>query len=337
MPVSAITPESVPVLSSTPSSADVLRRWSLRWGWRREDAIVPAGLYRLGNPGPDSPVLVTCNYRMTVDLVRRDTAGLDAWLLVLETYGVNVWCAAGKGTFSTDELVQRVFATHLAEYVDHSVVIVPQLGATGVAAHTVRELTGFRVVFGPIRSRDIRAFLDAGMKATDEMRVVTFTLAERIVLAPVELVGSLRWPFIAIPFALAAVSGFGPHIYSLAGLASRGPAGAAGYALGLLGGAVLVPTLLPWLPGRAFALKGAVAGGLLGAGLAWIGHASPLAAIASVMGAAAVSSFLGMQFTGATPYTSPSGVEYELRHWIPVQSVAAAIALVAWIASAWMA
>ena len=37
---------------------------------------------------------------MTVDLVRGDLAGVDAWLLVLETYGVNVWCAAGKGTFS---------------------------------------------------------------------------------------------------------------------------------------------------------------------------------------------------------------------------------------------
>jgi hypothetical protein len=256
---------------------------------------------------------------------------------VLETYGVNVWCAAGKGTFGTDELVRRIFATHLVDFVDHSVLVVPQLGATGVAAHTVRELTGFRVVFGPIRSRDIRAFLDAGMKATDEMRTVTFTLAERIVLAPVELVGALRWPFIAIPFALAAVSGFGPRLYSLTGLASRGPAAAAAYGLGLLGGAVLVPALLPWLPGRAFALKGAVAGGLLGAGLAWLGQASPLAAIASVLCAAAVSSFLGMQFTGSTPYTSPSGVEYELRRWIPIQAVAAAIGLVAWIASAFMA
>ena len=108
-------PAGVPALSTTLSWHDTLKRWSLRWGVGRGSSIVAPGLYRIGDPSPSSAVLVTCNYRMTVDLVRRDLAGNNCWLLVLDTFGVNVWCAAGKGTFGTDELVRRIFAVHLAE------------------------------------------------------------------------------------------------------------------------------------------------------------------------------------------------------------------------------
>ena len=93
-----------------------------------------------------SPVVVTANYKMTFDLVRRDLAGLDAWLLVLDTKGINVWCAAGKGTFGSDELLARLAATRLAEVVNHRRLILPQYGAVGVAAHTVRQKSGFTVV-----------------------------------------------------------------------------------------------------------------------------------------------------------------------------------------------
>jgi hypothetical protein len=131
---------------------------------------------------------------MTFDVVRREANGLDAWILVLETNGVNVWCAAGKGTFGTDEVVRRVHATRLEEVVDHRKLVVPQLGATGVAAHEVRKRSGFSVVYGPVRASDIKRFLAAGMKTTPEMRQVTFGTVDRLVLAPVELVMMLKKP-----------------------------------------------------------------------------------------------------------------------------------------------
>jgi len=34
--------------------------------------------------------------------------GRNLWILILDTKGVNVWCAAGKGTFGTEELVFRI-------------------------------------------------------------------------------------------------------------------------------------------------------------------------------------------------------------------------------------
>ena len=63
---------------------------------------VDPGLYALRNPGEQAPVLVTANYKMSFDRLRQALPGRDAWILVLDTNGINVWCAAGKGTFATE-------------------------------------------------------------------------------------------------------------------------------------------------------------------------------------------------------------------------------------------
>ena len=336
------SPGSVaPTLSTTLTWRDTLKRWSLRWGVGRYHATVAPGLYRIGSPAPASPVLATCNYRMTVDLLRRDLAGVDCWLLVLETFGVNVWCAAGKGAFGTDELARRIYAVHLAEVVDHERIVLPQLGAVGVAAQTVRELTGYRVVWGPIRSRDVRAFLSAGMKATPEMRAVTFTFAERIALAPVEFLGAWRWAWAILVLAVLAAGGASVGAHRLTprvALLALVPSVLA-YALGTLAGGVAVPALLPWLPGRAFSVKGAFAGAVLAlvalaAPTGMLGMMSPTLWAAVVLGVAAFASYVAVNFTGATPFTSPSGVERELRRALPWQATALVVALVIW-AIAW--
>jgi hypothetical protein len=47
----------------------------------------------------------------------------------------------------------------------------------------------------------------------------------------------------------------------------------------------------------------------------------------------ALSSYQGMNFTGCTPYTSPSGVEYEMRRGIPIQALVTVIGFVLWMSS----
>jgi hypothetical protein len=274
---------------------------------------------------------------MTVDLVRGDLAGVDAWLLVLETYGVNVWCAAGKGTFSTDELVTRIYSVHLADVVDHERIILPQLGAVGVAAQTVRELTGYRVVWGPIRSADLRDFLAAEQKATPKMRAVTFTFAERMALAPVELLGAFRWIWAVLVLVALAVIGasiaaraFVPQVVLMAFFPSL-----LAYALGAVAGGLILPAALPWLPFRAFSAKSAVAGALVAivalvALPGMLGMMSPWMWTSVILGVSAMASYVGVNFTGCTPYTSPSGVERELRRAIPLQATALALSLVFW-------
>ena len=309
----------------------------VRCGIGRDRYRHEPGLYRIGEPGAESPVLVTANYKLTVDVVRRDLAGQNVWLLVVDTKGVNVWCAAGKKTFSSAEVAKRVITSGLVDHVSHETLVLPQLSATGVAAHEVRKLCGYRVVFGPVRSADVPEYLAAGLKSTLEMREVTFTFKERIELAPVELVAALSGRRLFIPLGLVALAGLGPGVWSFANVAARAPEAVVVYLTGILAGAVGVPAVLPWLPGRALGWKGAELGGFS----AWVvaGYVSGVATlttVAAILGAGAVAAYLGVNFTGSTPYTSPSGVEKELRRGLPWMALAAAASLVLWIATAWI-
>ena len=297
---------------------------------------VEPGLYAVGSPTADSSVLASANYKMSFDRLRSELEGLDAWILVLDTEGINVWCAAGKGTFGTDELVRRINATDLPDVVSHNVVIVPQLGAPGVAAHEVRKRSGFRVVYGPIRASDIREFLEAGMKATSEMRRVEFPLRDRLAVVPVELVMSAKYVLlVAAVFWLLA--GLGPDGYSWARVLASGTRSALLFLSAFVAGTVLTPALLPWLPGRALALKGtwvglAVMAGLgLGVAAGLVSLPGWLTALAWCLLVPAATSFVAMNFTGATTYTSLSGVRREMRFAVPVQAVAAAAGTLCWL------
>ncbi|MBP8685386.1 MAG: hypothetical protein KBH31_00825, partial [Methanomassiliicoccales archaeon] len=119
-----------------------------RMGIARMEHRVRPGLYALGEPTRSSPVLVTANYSLSFDALRSSLPGRDAWVLVLDTGGINVWCAAGKGTFGTEELIRAIGATKLSERVDGRTLILPQLGAPGVSAQEVHGATGFKVEYG---------------------------------------------------------------------------------------------------------------------------------------------------------------------------------------------
>jgi len=317
----------VAVISGSLTAGDTLGAWKARWGIGRMSYIVPPGLYAIGAPDDGSPVLVTANYKMSYDLVRQETASRNVWLLVLETYGINVWCAAGKGTFGTGELVRRIEGSGLSRVVSHRRVILPVMGAAGVKAIEVRKRTGFEVLFATLRIQDLPACLDNGLQTTDEMRELTFSFRERLVLTPIEIVGGLRsLPFVGLPLALLA--GFSAGTFSM----TRALAALLLYVLSVICGTFVSPLLLPLLPGRMFAVKGAVAGlvcslvclAILGriTALGW----SDLAALVMMM--AAVSGFYAMNFTGSTPFTSPSGVRREMQRSLPVMATAVAAAVV---------
>ena len=296
---------------------------------------VPPGLYAHGTPNGDSPVLVTANYKLTFDAVRSQLAGRDAWLLVLDTKGVNVWCAAAKGTFGTDELVRRVKLTNLAAVVSHDLLIVPQLGAVGVTARDVRKGSGFRVIFGPVYAADLTRFLDAGFKAPD-MHTVRFSFRERMVLIPVEL-SQVATKLLAVAVCLVLLAGVGADGFSLDRVLGRGIASAGLFLLVTVAAAVLGPALLPWLPGRAFSVKGLSLGLLFTITLVVAWTASGTTWLRGVDVAAwclaipATTSFLLMAFTGATPYTSLSGVRREIRTALPWQIVAAVVGIMVWV------
>lgn len=296
--------------SSVYTRADRLAAWKARWGIGRMSYRTAPGLYALGSPSPDSPVFATANYKLSFDALRTSLKGLDAWLLVLDTKGVNVWCAAGKGTFGTLELTRVINESGLEKLVKHRRVILPQLGAPGVSAHRVKAYTGFSVAYGPVRAEDIPEYLRLG-GATPEMRRVRFDLKDRLVLAPVQLVHFGRYMLPAA--ALLYLLGFRADAAYTAGA--------------LLAGGLLVPALLPWLPGRSFAVKSAAAGLLVTALIALAHEQSAAQFWARALIYTAAASFVGLDFTGASTYTSLSGVRKEMRLAMPAHALAFAAGL----------
>lgn len=299
---------------------------------------VEPGLYALGRPDEKTPVLVTANYKMSFDRLREALPDHDAWILVLDTKGINVWCSAGKGTFGTEELVRRIDASKLAQVVSHRELILPQLAGPGVAAHQVKKLSGFRVIYGPIRAKDLPAFMDNGLKATPEMRRVTFTTWERVVLIPVELVSAFKWVFI-ISFVFFLLGGLGGQGGFWANALDYGLFSVLALLGALVAGAILTPLLLPWLPGRAFSLKGLSMGLIMAVILTvfragdlgtWTGRLEILAWFFLVP---ALAAYLGMNFTGASTYTSLSGVKKELKWAVPLEIVAGGVGLCLWLGS----
>jgi acetyl-CoA decarbonylase/synthase complex subunit gamma len=313
-----------------------------RWGVGRMDYTVEPGLYALGNPNNESQVFVTANYKMSFDRLREALSEQDAWLLVLDTKGINVWCAAGKGSFGTEELVRRIRMSGLESVVVHRELILPQLSGPGVAAHLVKKFSGFKVKYGPIRASDLPAYLEAGLIATPKMRMKTFTLRERIALIPIELMAAFK-AAILIMLLFFLLGGLGGPAGYWANVANYGLFAATAILMAIISGAVLTPILLPLLPGRAFSLKGCTVGVVAAFSLLimrnpdlhfWPGR---LEALAWLLLIPALAAYLAMNFTGASTYTSLSGVKKEMRFAIPLEIGAGVVGVGLWLVSRFIA
>ena len=316
--------EPIPV-SAELKLQDWLGAVGVRLGFRRNKYSVSPGLYKIGEPEPASPVLVTANYKLTFDMVRRHLGGQNLWLLVLNTRGVNVWCAAGKGTFGTQELLDKIDETGLREIISHRTLILPQLGAPGVSAHDVARISGFKIVYGPVRAEDIPEFLAKGI-VNPEMRRVKFDLKDRLLVTPLELVqgSKLLLPVFSIFLVWNLVLGKGIESLS-SGLLQTIP-----YVIAWLCAGLGVPLLLPWLPFRSFALKGALAGIVPTAiVLLWpeaFGFSGNLiSGLGNSLVLLGLSAFLALNFTGATTFTSYSGVKLETAWTLSTLAVLAII------------
>ena len=311
-------------IRTTASVLTPAERWDhflARCAVNRAGHRVQPGLYALGAPTPDSPVFVTANYTLSFDALRSALTGMDGYILVLDTLGVNVWCAAGKGTFGTEELVRRIEATGLHDVVRQSALILPQLGAPGVAAHEVTKRTKFKVEYGPVRANDLPAYLKT-RQATPEMRQVRFTLLDRLVLIPVELV------YVLLPMLIAAIA-----VFFVGGWLTVGAVIAA-----ISAGTVLFPLALPWLPTRDFSSKGLLLGAIIALPFAlsvflrdpnaalWLRAAG---ALTYLLALPPITAYLALNFTGATTFTSRTGVQREIFAYVPVMAwmLAAGIAL----------
>ncbi len=305
----------IPVVSTKLIFKDLINGWKVRWGINRMNYKIEPGLYAVNNPNEESMVLVTANYKLTFDKLRKELDNIDAWILVLDTKGVNVWCASGKGTFGTKELISRIISSNLLRLITHNRLILPQLGATGVSAHIIRQNTGMKVIYGPVLAKDIPEFIKNNMVKTEKMKEVLFKLADRLAVVPLELVQTWKVVLIALGF-LSITNFIESHFvsFNIIKLSIE----LIPFLGAILAGSLFVPVLLPYIPFRSFAIKGFILGVLWSIIISFIYRLNPVGIIINLLLLPSLSSFLALNFTGATTYTSLSGVKKEIKISIPI-------------------
>ena len=249
----------------------------------------PTGLLRIGQPGPDSPVLLTGNYTLTVRRIWEALSGHDAWLLVANSKGINVWCAASGGYLTHHDIISVIRTSAIQERVEHREIILPQLSATGVERRRITDATGFATRWGPARLEDLPAFLERGAGVLKGWRFMRFPAWERMEMATL-------W---CAPMLILLL----PILVPSAGLVTAAVASAAVALLvyGLFG-------LLPWIPiqGRKrwltftiFAAMLALAGiGLL----LTLGAVSPAHLVAVCLASIVAMAILSIDLAGTTPW-----------------------------------
>jgi hypothetical protein len=332
--VQSLRPVSVtaPTVSSELELSDIFGALKVRLGINRNNYTVTPGLYKVGKPDSQSDVLVSANYKLSFDVLRKNLDSLNVWILVIDTKGVNVWCAAGKGNFGTDNVVRSIKKASLEHIVKHRRIILPQLSASGVAAHKVKEQTGFKAIFGPVQARDIKSFIEAGYKATSEMRKIAFPMVERAKLIPVDFMYAI-YKLLLILCGFFIFSGLDKTGFLFAKMLETCLYPLINIVGAYIVGIVVATLFLPWVPFRAFALKGAFWGLVFTIFLFLLIEVPYMEGISIGLVNISVASFMTMNFTGSSTYTSLSGVQKEMKWAIPFQIGFMALGIILFIIS----
>ena len=261
------------------------------------------GLRVIGNPGPDAPVLLTCNFDLTVRRVLRALQGLDCYLLVANSKGINVWCASGGGILNAHSVISVLKTSGIADKVDHRTLILPQLSAPGVDVHRVEQETGWHCKFGPVYAADVPAYLAANAHKTGAMREARFPLGSRLEMAvmwaaPMSLlvgVGVAIFSPHSLPGVLALIWGFTLFLYVFYEPVKRFVPGSVGLVKTLVVGLVGVVGLLLW----SLLIGNWDIGRLVGWGV----------------GILAVALVLGFDLEGTSPLQAGATVSYWAARW----------------------
>jgi SAM-dependent methyltransferase len=289
-------------------SPDTLPRWIETLGkiysyltLAFKDVPMRTGLYKFGNPTKESPVLVTANYLLTFTSVKKHLQGLDCYLLVVDTRGINVWCSAGKGNFSAEEIYASLRATRAEDITETRKLILPKLSANGVRYRDVERLSGWKAVFGPVYARDIPEYMANGFAESERMKRVRFELADRLWVGPPFALFVAFWFLLPL---LVFHSLYSPAIPAIA-----------------LAAGLIFPAVFYILPTYQFFKKGLVLGlaGAAGAGLFLLAAGVPAKDIVQwALIIVGVTIFVAMDFSGMSPVSNYSKIKEEYYVVLPL-------------------
>jgi acetyl-CoA decarbonylase/synthase complex subunit gamma len=119
-----------------------------------------AGIYEIGGPNEESPVLITSNFSLTYFIVSGEieASRVPAWLVIVDTEGLSVLTAWAAGKFVGDAVGMAMKKCGILEKVSHKKVIIPGYAAA-ISGDLEEELGDWDVLVGPRESAHIPAYL----------------------------------------------------------------------------------------------------------------------------------------------------------------------------------
>jgi acetyl-CoA decarbonylase/synthase complex subunit gamma len=121
---------------------------------------VTQGIYEIGEPGKDSPVLITTNFSLTYFIVSGEIEGsrIPSWLLIMDTEGLSVMTAWAAGKFAGDTVAMFVKKSGIADKIAQKKIIIPGYAAS-ISGEMEEELPDWEVIIGPRDGSLIPKFL----------------------------------------------------------------------------------------------------------------------------------------------------------------------------------
>lgn len=277
---------------------------------------IEPGIYQSGNPNKTSPIIVTANYVYTYIKVLRALKGLDAWVLCVDSRGINVWCAARGNDFGNKQLIEAVKATDIENISNKKTLIVPQLSAGGIAAPLIRaEAPDFpyKITYGPVWAKYIPKFLEERpARKPDKMKLAKFTISHRFRAEITHTTFLLRkiflWPSIALIMLFIGLSSINTNW--LTGVWIVGELW-----LWIIITNAIIAILFPITNfTRKFIFKGIIFGiinVLLFVGISWLFHYSMPIILLNIIFYFWLAFFSSMSFSGYSMATSPREIQDE--------------------------
>ncbi len=261
---------------------------------------VRPGFYYLGQQKENTPILVTSNNFLTVFLLARRIAQRSVRLLVINTNGINVWCSAGEGRFSAEEIIDKATRLGLLKEGQNIDMILPKLSLSGVKLSDLHK-AGISPIIGPVYAKNLPPYLDKGEVEDCVNDRVHFGFQSR--------------GFTALPTAFQFFYYF-LGVYIITFWIFSGSI--IWVATGL---AFFYPILFPYLPGKQFAVKGISLGIMLSLLAMWLLSARDYGIQPMLFWTVficATSMFIALSYTGNSPVSNYDNVRKETARFLPV-------------------
>ncbi|TAL34442.1 MAG: hypothetical protein EPN93_12015 [Spirochaetes bacterium] len=290
--------------------------------FRRTHTIEPGLYYTGARYDIGTPLVVTCNYHLTVLSVWRALRARNVRVLVIDTDGINVWCSSGKGRFSAEEIMRQVgrYGKGMLTRGERIDLVLPKLALSGVRLSELKK-QGVRPVIGPVYASELPAFLDAAPLRDRVADIYRFSVKDRLFTLTPSLVQFAKY------FLFAAAGLFAWDLAFSTGIHWQVLPAALGFGLAYI-------LLFPLLPTKKFAVKGIAL-----FALSWGAASVAMFLQGSIQGDPyrylfwtffmfATALFFALYYTGNSGVSNYSLVKDEIVTWLPVSALSYVAALV---------